>query len=300
MTSFHHIVKKEEANMRIDKLLATILSNISRSEIQRWITESNVTVNARSVKSNYKCQRNDEINGTISEKQPILIEPENIPLSIVYEDEDIIVINKPQGMVVHPSNAHQSGTLVHALLYHSEHLSTIAGNNRPGIVHRLDKDTNGLLLIAKKDNIHRALAKQFAENKIKRTYEAIVHGVIDHDSGLIDAPIGRDPANRLQMKVVDEGKTAITHFHVLKRYETYTHVRCQLETGRTHQIRVHMQYIGHPVLGDPKYSKGMPSLGLDGQALYAKKLEFNHPGQNEDVGFEIEQPAYFQKMIMQM
>src|SRR5690625_122552 len=221
-------------------MLANVQQDRSRSQIQKWIEENFVTVNGKFVKANYKCQVQDQIRWSIPKEKQINLMPENIPLSIIYEDDDLLVVNKPKGMVVHSSENHQNGTLVHALLYHTEKLSQIGGLERPGIVHRLDKDTSGLLVVAKNDETHKHLAKQCKRHEVERTYEAIVYGVIDHNKGIIDAPIGRDPKHRLRMAVVDNGKQAITHFHIIKKYRKYTHISCSLETGRTHQIRVHM------------------------------------------------------------
>src|SRR5690625_2073781 len=299
MTLFQHIVSKSEENTRIDKLITEIYADESRAQIQKWINDTLVTVNGSIVKANYRCQENDQIILHVPEQKQLLIRPENIPLSIVYEDADLLVVNKPKGMVVHPSDNHENGTLVNALLYYTKELSDIAGEKRPGIVHRIDKDTSGLLIVAKNNETHQLLVNQFKNNQVERIYEAIVYGVIDHDSGTVDAPIGRDPNKRIQMAVVDSGKVAVTHFQVIKRFQQYTHITCQLETGRTHQIRVHMNYIGHPLVGDKKYANGR-TFATNGQALFAKKISFNHPQTNERLSFEIEQPDYFKKILLQI
>lgn len=299
MSSYEHIVVQEEANERIDKLLSDHVNNYSRSQIQAWINDKYVTVNGEKIKPNYRCKEDDQINWSIPKEKTVIVAPEQIKLTIVYEDEDLLVVNKAAGMVVHPTQDHQSGTLVNALLHHTDHLSNIGGEERPGIVHRLDKDTGGLLVVAKNNNVHEELVRQFKENKVERKYDAIVHGVINHETGLIDAPIGRDPTHRLRMAVVDHGKEARTHFQVLHTYENHSYVQCQLETGRTHQIRVHMDYINHPIVGDPTYNKnGVIDKG--GQALFAQSLKFIHPRTNKWKQFEIEQPAYFKKTLTEV
>lgn len=299
MTSQQHVVTETENKIRIDKLLSNVVTNTSRSQVQSWITSEHVLVNGEIVKANYKCQTGDEISWTIPESKPLNIEPENISLSIVYEDSDLLVVNKPKGMVVHPSAGHQNGTLVNALLYHCEDLSGINGVERPGIVHRIDKDTSGLLVVAKNDQAHTSLSEQLAAKDIERKYEAIVHGVIEHETGLIDAPIGRDTNVRQKMGIVDNGKPAVTHFRVIQRYNDFTHVECELETGRTHQIRVHMKYIGFPLVGDPKYGR-RKTLEVNGQVLHAKSLGFTHPTTNEWLYFEEKPPAYFHELLAQI
>jgi 23S rRNA pseudouridine1911/1915/1917 synthase len=296
MTVFHHKVTKEQSKTRLDKLLADINSGNSRSQVQDWIEKGLVTVNHKTEKANYKCRTDDDIEWKIPEVKPKKMEPENMPLSIVYEDNDLLVVNKEKGIVVHPSAGHHSGTLVNALLYHCDELSMLNGAERPGIVHRLDKDTSGLLVIAKNDFTHKILADQLAEKKIMRKYEAIVHGKIPHEKGVIDAPIGRDPKDRQKMAVTDNGKPAVTHFRVLKTYPNYTHAECQLETGRTHQIRVHMKYIGYPLIGDPKYGP-RKTMDAGGQVLHAKRIGLTHPKTGEWMEFAAEAPASFQEIL---
>lgn len=279
-------------NERVDKLLVTLNPNGSRSHIQRWITDKYVTVNNQLIKANYKCQLGDVVSWCVPGAKEIELLPEAIPLHIMYEDDELLVVNKPQGMVVHPSKAHRTGTLVNALIYHVQNLSTIGGEERPGIVHRIDKDTSGLLVVAKTDETHKNLTQQLQQQKMERTYEAIVEGVLDHDQGLIDAPIGRDPQKRIRMAVVDNGKEAMTHFQVINRFITHTHVACRLTTGRTHQIRVHLNYIDHPIVGDPIYNDSFAQKGQS-QALFAKKLSFEHPTRRERVTFEIDAPDSF-------
>ena len=296
MSSFNHIVTEEQNKERIDKLLAEINSDYSRAQVQTWIAEECVKVNGNLVKANYKCQTDDSIEWSVPEVKPREIEGEDIPLNIVYEDDDLLVVNKPRGMVVHPSVGHGSGTLVNALLYHYDELSTINGDERPGIVHRIDKDTSGLIMVAKTDQAHIGLSEQLAKREVERKYIALVHGEIPHETGMVDAPIGRDPKNRQRMAVVDNGKAAITHFQVLKRLPDYTYIECKLETGRTHQIRVHMNYIGFPLVGDPLYGP-RKTLKIGGQALHANSLGFTHPTTGEWMFFESEVPEHIDETL---
>lgn len=300
MSLFQHVITEEEQDMRIDLVIREHIPNESRSQIQKWIEESRVTVNDKIVKSNYRCQAGDKLIFKRPEVDIIQLEPEAIDLDIVYEDSDLLVVNKPRGMIVHPTEDQQTGTLVNALLHHTKELSKIGGAERPGIVHRLDKDTAGLLVIAKNDDVHTDLVNQFKDKTVNRVYEAIVHGSIPHEKGIIDAPIGRNPNNRLQMDVVDKGKEAITHFQVLERFDDFSSITCKLETGRTHQIRVHMNYIGHPLVGDPKYAPHQDELKAIGQALYAKKLGFIHPGTKKAIEFEIDRPPYFKDVLVKI
>ena len=280
---------------RIDKELAHHLTDISRSQLQKWIEDGNVTVNGEKVKPKYKLAVGDRVVVQPEKPQKIDLEPENIPLDIVYEDDDVIVVNKPQGMVVHPAPGHPNHTLVNALLYHSP-LSTINGEFRPGIVHRIDKDTSGLLMIAKNDLAHRSLAAQLKAKTNEREYVALVHGVIKEERGTIDAPLGRSKKDRKKQAVVEDGRHAVTHFKVLERFQHYTLVSCRLETGRTHQIRVHMKYIGHPLAGDPLYGP-RKTLPGNGQYLHARLLGFKHPRTGKQMTFMSPLPEYFQKMI---
>ncbi|MED1725924.1 RluA family pseudouridine synthase [Brevibacillus parabrevis] len=284
-------VEPEDATERIDKYITLQNEDWSRSQVQAWIKEGRVTVNGEPIKSNYKLQAEDEVTLRVPPPKELAIQPEPMPLEIVYEDSDVVVVNKQRGLVVHPAPGHYSGTLVNGLLAHCKDLSGINGVLRPGIVHRIDKDTSGLLMVAKNDKAHMGLAEQLKEHTVNRTYVAIVHGVIPHEMGTIDAPIGRDPKNRQQMAVVFENsKPAITHFIVLERFKEYTLVELKLETGRTHQIRVHMKYIGYPLAGDPKYGP-KNTLEIDGQALHAKTLGFTHPRTQERLEFEADMPA---------
>ena len=289
------LVIDNELTGRIDKQLGHHFSQYSRSQLQRWIENGHVQVNGQPVKPKYKLAAGDVV--TIEPEKPKKIDlvPENIPLDIVYEDDDVIVVNKPQGMVVHPAPGHPDHTLVNALLYHSP-LSTINGEFRPGIVHRIDKDTSGLLMVAKNDMAHRSLAAQLKAKTNEREYVALVHGVIKEDQGTVDAPLGRSPKDRKKQAVVADGRHAVTHFRVLRRYRHYTLVACRLETGRTHQIRVHMKYIGHPLAGDPLYGP-RKTLPGNGQYLHARLLGFKHPQTGEQLTFTAPLPPYFQQML---
>lgn len=281
---------------RLDKYLSKALNEHSRSQVQTWIKEGLVTVNEEGVKANYKVQAGDLIQVTIKEPEEIDAKPEDLDISIVYEDADVVVVNKPSGMVVHPSIGHASGTLVNALLYHVDDLSGINGKIRPGIVHRIDKDTSGLLMVAKNDLAHEKLAKQLQEKSAGREYIALVHGDIENDKGTIDAPIGRDPKNRKKFTVIEGGKASVTHFEVIERFGEYTLLRLNLETGRTHQIRVHLEYIGHRMAGDPLYG---PRKTLDGQGqfLHAASLSFDHPRTGEHMTFKADLPETFKETL---
>ncbi|WP_100330844.1 RluA family pseudouridine synthase [Bacillus xiapuensis] len=296
MEKIEHSVGAAENNLRIDKVVASLNEEWSRTQVQEWIKEGLVKVNDRPVKANYKCELEDQLIIEIPSPQPLDIEAEDMNLDIYYEDEDVLVVNKPRGMVVHPAPGHLSGTLVNGLMAHCQDLSGINGVMRPGIVHRIDKDTSGLLMVAKNDFAHEKLVQQLVEKTVTRKYKAIVHGVIPHDYGTIDAPIARDPKERQSMAVIEGGKHAVTHFQVLERFSHYTLVECELETGRTHQIRVHMKYIGYPLAGDPKYGP-KKTLDIDGQALHAGILGFVHPRTKEYLEFEAPLPAEFAKLL---
>ncbi|WP_394137021.1 RluA family pseudouridine synthase [Cytobacillus oceanisediminis] len=296
MEKMEHIIPEEQAGERIDKVLSTLNAEWSRTQVQQWIKDGNVLVNGQKPKTNYKCTVNDQIEITIPEPEELDVVPEEMNLDIYYEDQDVLVVNKPKGMVVHPAAGHGTGTLVNGLMAHCKDLSGINGVMRPGIVHRIDKDTSGLLMVAKNDLAHESLVNQLMKKTVTRKYRAIVHGVIPHDYGTVDAPIARDPKDRQSMTVVDNGKHAVTHFHVLERFKDFTLVECQLETGRTHQIRVHMKYIGYPLAGDPKYGP-RKTLDLGGQALHAGVLGFDHPRTGEYLEFEAPLPSYFQELI---
>lgn len=289
------LVVDEGLTGRIDKQLGHHFNQFSRSQLQKWIKDGHVLVNGKQVKSKYQLTVGDQVEIVPEQPQKIDLEPEDIPLDIVYEDDDVIVVNKPQGMVVHPAPGHPDHTLVNALLYHSP-LSTINGEFRPGIVHRIDKDTSGLLMVAKNDMAHRSLAAQLKAKTNKREYVALVHGVIKENQGTIDAPLGRSLKDRKKQTVVADGRHAVTHFRVLERFRHYTLVACRLETGRTHQIRVHMKYIGHPLAGDPLYGP-RKTLPGNGQYLHARLLGFKHPRTGKQMTFTAPLPEYFSKML---
>lgn len=292
------ITNSNYIGLRLDKVLVSELKDRSREFIMRLIDEGEVLVNDKKAKNSYRVKENDEITINIPEAKNLDATPQDIPLDIVYEDDDIIVINKPRDLVVHPSNGHEDGTLVNALLAHCTNLSGINGVKRPGIVHRIDKDTTGLLVVAKNDYAHEFLAKQLEDHTLHREYIALVKGVIKEDDGKIIAPIGRDKYNRQKMAVdVKNGKPAVTHFHVLKRFNQYTLISCVLETGRTHQIRVHMNYIGYPIEGDPVYGPKSHLLFDKGQLLHAEKLILIHPKTKKKMTFSAPLPKDFQDII---
>jgi 23S rRNA pseudouridine1911/1915/1917 synthase len=285
------------AGERLDKFLAQA-SGLSRARVQDLCGQGLVLVNGKPAKSSCRLSEGDVVEAEIPADQPLAVEAENIPLDILYEDSDLIVINKPKGMVVHPAPGAESDTLVNALLYHCHDLSGINGVLRPGIVHRLDKDTTGCLVACKNDFTHTAIARQLEDKTCHREYEAVVEGVISDQDGLIDAPIGRDPRNRQRMTVTDKGsRPARTHFHVLERFRKETYIRCALETGRTHQIRVHMKFIQHPVVGDLKYGHACRLMDTHGQVLHARQLTFIHPRTGKEMIFTAPLPAYFEELL---
>lgn len=292
------ITVETEAPVRVDAYLSSRLG-ITRSHAEKLLLEGNVLLFGKPLSKSYKVKNGDILSVTVPDAEPLNIEPENIPLDIVYEDDFLLVVNKPKGMVVHPAAGNYSGTLVNALLYHcKDSLSGINGVMRPGIVHRIDKDTSGLLMVAKNDIAHNFLAEQIKEHSFVREYEAVVHGIIKEDSGTVNAPIGRHPVKRKQMAVTAENsKVAVTHYSVLSRGNGFTHIRCRLETGRTHQIRVHMAYLGHAVAGDEVYGPRKIAPYLKGQCLHAKKLGFIHPETKQYMEFETELPDYFKNFL---
>ena len=290
-------VDEQDEGLRIDKYLSNIFKDKSRSFIQGLIEKENVKVNSKALKSNYKLKKADEIEIMIPEPEILSVEAENIPIDIVYEDEDVIVVNKAQGMVVHPAPGNYNGTLVNALLYHCKDLSSINGVIRPGIVHRIDKDTSGILVIAKNDDAHNKLSEQLKDHSMKREYYALIEGRLKNNDGTIDKPLGRCKKDRLKIGIIEDGKRAVTHYEVVERYNGYTLVKCVLETGRTHQIRVHMASIGFPLVGDPLYGFKRQKFKLGGQVLHARTLGFIHPRTGEYMEFTSELPQYFCDLI---
>ncbi len=299
MDTITFLVEEDSAGVRIDRYLSERCGGISRSYLQKLLREEFVQVNGHPVKANYKARAGDEVFFRLPEIKEADVLPEDIPLDILYEDDFLLVVNKPKGMVVHPSAGHMEGTLVNAVLFHcGENLSGINGVMRPGIVHRIDKDTTGALLVCKTDRVHRELAEQLKKHSIKRRYRAIVEGNLKEDEGTISEPIGRHPAERKKMAVnYKNGKEAVTHYTVLERFGNATYVECRLETGRTHQIRVHMSSIGHPLLGDEVYGSGRNPWRLQGQTLHAMVLGFVHPEKNEYMEFTAPLPEYFVRLL---
>ena len=292
---------EESKNQRLDAFLASSLDGLTRSQATRLIESGEVAVNGRAVGKSYKLAGGEDIAVTLPEPEPVEAVPQDIPLDVVYEDADVIVVNKPSGMVVHPAPGHPDGTLVNALLYHcAGTLSGIGGALRPGIVHRIDRDTSGLIIAAKNDAAHQYLSAQLADHTLARTYECIVVGALREDRGTVDAPIARHPTGRKRMAVVAGGREAVTHWEVIARYPGYTHVRCRLETGRTHQIRVHMAYIGHPILGDTVYGAKKEVPGLTGQCLHAVGLRFLHPRTHEVMELSCPLPDEFTRMLQKI
>jgi len=296
------IVAPEEAGVRIDRYLSDQCQDISRSYLQKLLKEQSVLVEEKPVKSNYKVNAGDRISLTLPEIREPEIVPEEIPLDIVYEDKDIILINKPKGMVVHPAAGHYSGTLVNGLMSHCrDELSGINGVMRPGIVHRIDMDTTGVLIVCKNDMAHNSISEQLKEHSITRKYAAIVHGVLKDDKGTINAPIGRHPIDRKKMSINEKnGREAVTHYRVLERFRQFTYIECQLETGRTHQIRVHMASIGHPLLGDSVYGPAKCPFRLTGQTLHAGVLGIIHPRTGEYMEFTAPLPDYFEELLRKL
>jgi len=299
---YQFIVGEEEEDIRLDVYLSNQLPDVSRNYIQKMISKEKVKINGQiETSKKFRVKQNTQVEIEIPDAEPLKIEPENIPIDIIYEDDDVIVVNKPQGMVVHPAVGNYRGTLVNALLYHCKNLSSINGIIRPGIVHRIDKDTSGLLVVAKNDKAHHHLAEQLKAHTMVRVYTALVYGNLKEDEGTISAPIGRHPTDRLKMAVVKgKGKEAVTHFRVLKRFGDYTLIEARLETGRTHQIRVHFSFIQRPLVGDPVYGPKKQKFDLAGQALHAGTLGFIHPTEGKFLKFEVDLPDYFKKLLQQL
>ncbi|MBC9874160.1 RluA family pseudouridine synthase [Macrococcoides bohemicum] len=296
METYNFLIEEEEAGARIDRYLTDMNEDWSRNQIQDWIKLDLVIVNGKPVKANYKLRLDDEIVVTEKPVEEIDLQAEDLGIEIYYEDKDVAIVYKPKGMVVHPAPGHPNGTLVNGLMYAIKDLSGINGEIRPGIVHRIDKDTSGLLMIAKNDIAHRGLVEQLVDKSVTRKYTALVHGVIPHEFGTIDAPIGRNVRDRQEMAIVDNGKQAVTHFNVIETFDKYTLVECVLETGRTHQIRVHMKHIGFPLVGDPKYGP-KKTMDIDGQALHAGVIGFEHPVTGEYIERTAPIPEYFEEIL---
>jgi 23S rRNA pseudouridine1911/1915/1917 synthase len=294
-------VTPEDAGERVDAFLAAHVETLTRSAAARLLEEGHVTVGDRPLAKNYRLTGGETLSVELPEPETADVRPQNIPLDVVYEDDDVIVVNKPKGLVVHPAPGHPDGTLVNALLYHcGASLSGIGGVLRPGIVHRIDRDTSGLIIAAKNDCAHQKLAAQLSDHTLARTYECVVTGNLKEDAGTVDAPIGRSSADRKKMAVVSGGRRAVTHWEVLARYTGFTHVRCRLETGRTHQIRVHMAYLGHPILGDTVYGNKKPVAGLQGQCLHAAGLRFIHPRTGELIELTCPLPEEFTEVLRKL
>lgn len=294
------VVDEEDTGMRLDVYLAHATTDISRSRVQHLIAAGRVLVNDHPARASYRVRAGDEIRVHLPPAEIPAVEPEPIPLDVVYEDKDLLVVNKPRGMVVHPGAGHYRGTLVNALLFRCRDLSGINGVLRPGIVHRLDKDTSGLLVVAKNDGAHLSLAAQLKEREMTREYIALVYGVVKEDAGTVSAPIGRHPRDRKKMAVNLKGREAVTHFTVAARFGKYTLLRLHLDTGRTHQVRVHLAHIGHPVVGDPKYGPARSHLGLEGQFLHAGVLGFTHPVSGESLRFEAPLPPELEAVLTKL
>ena len=293
-----YIVSQEEKGKRLDAYIPSVDLDITRTSAQRLIEDGNILVNGKNAKVSYKIQENDKISVEIPKPKQIELKAQDIPIEIVYEDSDIIVVNKPKGMVVHPANGNPDGTLVNAIMaICKDSLSGIGGEIRPGIVHRIDKDTSGLLIVAKNDNAHVKMSEQIKNHEVKKTYIALVRGVFKENEATIDMPIGRSTSDRKKMAVNKNGKNAITHIKVLKRFDKYTLLQVNIETGRTHQIRVHLSHIGYPIVGDYTYSNGKNEFDVVGQCLHAQKLEFKHPITQKDMCLEAELPQYFKDIL---